>query len=138
MAVAAVANMALERALAAGEQAMLFLTRRGYAPLTLCEACGHKFTCPHCPAWLVEHKYKKRLACHQCGYELPMLIAGGLSATESGTLFPLRSGVNGWGGRVRGFLPRRAYSIASSDILHGPAETQASYPGLLQSAKLMC
>ena len=66
---------ALEKALAAGEQAMLFLNRRGYAPLTLCEACGHKFTCPHCSAWLVEHKYKKRLACHQCGYELPMPIA---------------------------------------------------------------
>ena len=63
---------ALEKTLAAGEQAMLFLNRRGYAPLTLCEACGHKFTCPHCSAWLVEHKYKKRLACHQCGYELPM------------------------------------------------------------------
>jgi primosomal protein N' (replication factor Y) len=39
--------------LGAGEQAMLFLNRRGYAPLTLCEACGHKMTCPNCSAWLV-------------------------------------------------------------------------------------
>src|SRR5579871_3737613 len=62
---------ALEQTLAAGEQALLFLNRRGYAPLTLCEACGHKFTCPHCSAWLVEHRYRKRLACHQCGYEIP-------------------------------------------------------------------
>ena len=68
MAVAALARRAGET-LAAGEQAMLFLNRRGYAPLTLCEACGHKFTCPHCSAWLVEHRYRKRLACHQCGYE---------------------------------------------------------------------
>ena len=60
-----------KQTLAAGEQAMLFLNRRGYAPLTLCEACGHKFTCPHCSAWLVEHHYHKRLACHQCGYEMP-------------------------------------------------------------------
>ena len=48
-----------KKSLAAGEQAMLFLNRRGYAPLTLCEACGHKFTCPHCSSWLVEHKYHK-------------------------------------------------------------------------------
>ena len=70
MAVAAACARALEQTLAAGEQAMLFLNRRGYAPLTLCEACGHKFTCPHCSAWLVEHRYRKRLACHQCGYEI--------------------------------------------------------------------
>ena len=50
---------ALTQTLAAGEQAMLFLNRRGYAPLTLCEACGHKLTCPHCSSWLVEHRYQE-------------------------------------------------------------------------------
>ena len=116
---------ALEKALAAGEQAMLFLNRRGYAPLTLCEACGHKFTCPHCSAWLVEHKYKKRLACHQCGYELPMPTQCP-ACNESGTLIPCGPGVERVAEEFAQFFPQARYSIASSDTLHGPAETQAA------------
>jgi len=54
--------------LAAGQQVMLFLNRRGYAPLTLCDACGHRLQCPHCSAWLVEHRLVRRLQCHHCGY----------------------------------------------------------------------
>ncbi|MFH1806181.1 MAG: primosomal protein N' [Pseudomonadota bacterium] len=53
---------------AAGEQALLFLNRRGYAPLTLCRACGHRFQCPNCTAWLVEHRAWGKLQCHHCGY----------------------------------------------------------------------
>jgi primosomal protein N' (replication factor Y) len=116
---------ALEKALGAGEQAMLFLNRRGYAPLTLCEACGHKFTCPHCSAWLVEHKYRKRLACHQCGYELPM-PNDCPECHESGTLIPCGPGVERVAEEFAAFFPSARYSIASSDILHGPAETQAA------------
>jgi primosomal protein N' (replication factor Y) len=116
---------ALEKALSAGEQAMLFLNRRGYAPLTLCEACGHKFTCPHCSAWLVEHKYKRRLACHQCGYELPM-PSDCPECKESGTLIPCGPGVERVAEEFAAFFPKARYSIASSDILHGPAETQAA------------
>src|SRR3984957_4540694 len=116
---------ALEKALGAGEQAMLFLNRRGYAPLTLCEACGHKFTCPHCSAWLVEHKYKKRLACHQCGYELPRPTECP-ECHESGTLIPCGPGVERVAEEFAAFFPKARYSIASSDILHGPAETQAA------------
>ncbi len=59
---------AIAETLASGEQAMLFLNRRGYAPLTLCEACGHKLVCKQCSAWLVEHRYHKRLVCHHCGF----------------------------------------------------------------------
>ncbi len=59
---------AVQEVLAAGEQAMLFLNRRGYAPLTLCRTCGHRLQCPHCTAWLVEHRGAKRLQCHHCGY----------------------------------------------------------------------
>ncbi|MEE2661724.1 MAG: primosomal protein N' [Pseudomonadota bacterium] len=54
--------------LKAGEQIMLFLNRRGYAPLTLCRACGHCLACPQCTAWLVEHRLRDRLQCHHCGY----------------------------------------------------------------------
>lgn len=55
---------------AAGEQALLFLNRRGYAPLTLCRTCGHRMECPRCTAWLVEHKNKGKLQCHHCGYAM--------------------------------------------------------------------
>ena len=59
---------AVSEALAAGEQALLFLNRRGYAPLTLCRACGHRFQCPNCTSWLVEHRFRRALVCHQCGH----------------------------------------------------------------------
>ena len=62
---------ALEQTLAAGEQSLLFLNRRGYAPLTLCRACGHRLACPNCHAWLVHHRLKRRLLCHHCGYSRP-------------------------------------------------------------------
>jgi primosomal protein N' (replication factor Y) len=58
----------MKKTIAAGEQAMLFLNRRGYAPLTLCRGCGHRFECENCSAWLVEHRYKKTLNCHHCGH----------------------------------------------------------------------
>ena len=58
----------IEKALADGEQALLFLNRRGYAPLTLCRACGYKYECPNCSAWLVEHRFRRALVCHHCGH----------------------------------------------------------------------
>ena len=59
---------ALAATLAAGEQALVFLNRRGFAPLTLCRACGHRLRCPNCSAWLVSHRLRRRLLCHHCGY----------------------------------------------------------------------
>lgn len=53
-----------------GEQALLFLNRRGYAPLTLCRSCGHQYQCPDCSAWLVEHRFRGVLTCHHCGHEI--------------------------------------------------------------------
>ncbi len=61
-------NIALQR----GEQALLFLNRRGYAPLTLCRQCGFRMSCPNCDAWLVDHRFKRRLVCHHCGYAVPV------------------------------------------------------------------
>ena len=58
----------VEEARGRGEQAMLFLNRRGYAPLTLCRACGHRFECPNCSTWLVEHRFRASLVCHHCGH----------------------------------------------------------------------
>ncbi len=51
-----------------GEQSLLFLNRRGYAPLTLCRSCGHRFGCPVCSSWLVEHRFRGQLICHHCGH----------------------------------------------------------------------
>jgi primosomal protein N' (replication factor Y) len=62
---------AIDETLARGEQALLFLNRRGYAPLTLCRACGHRFQCPNCTAWMVEHRLVRRLSCHHCGHIMP-------------------------------------------------------------------
>jgi primosomal protein N' (replication factor Y) len=62
---------AIGETIARKEQALLFLNRRGYAPLTLCRSCGHRLRCPNCDAWLVEHRFKKKLVCHHCGHESP-------------------------------------------------------------------
>ena len=63
---------AVKTALESGEQALLFLNRRGFAPLTLCNACGHRLACPNCDAWLVDHRFKRRLVCHHCGFAMPL------------------------------------------------------------------
>lgn len=63
---------AVAATLGKGQQALLYLNRRGYAPLTLCRSCGHRIDCPQCTAWLVEHRYRRRLECHHCGFSLPL------------------------------------------------------------------
>src|SRR6202167_1940684 len=62
---------AVQTTLERKEQALLFLNRRGYAPLTLCRACGFRFSCPNCDAWLVDHRFRKQLVCHHCGFAMP-------------------------------------------------------------------
>lgn len=59
---------AMGETLARGEQVLFFLNRRGYAPLTLCRTCGHRWQCPQCDAWLVEHRFRRALICHHCGH----------------------------------------------------------------------
>jgi primosomal protein N' (replication factor Y) len=59
---------AVTETLAEKQQALLFLNRRGYAPLTLCRTCGHRFQCPNCSTWLVEHRFRGVLLCHHCGH----------------------------------------------------------------------
>ncbi|MBV9260233.1 MAG: primosomal protein N', partial [Pseudolabrys sp.] len=62
---------AVKIALEKKEQALLFLNRRGFAPLTLCRECGYRFHCPNCDAWLVDHRFKRRFVCHHCGFSMP-------------------------------------------------------------------
>jgi primosomal protein N' (replication factor Y) len=63
---------AVQTTISRGEQALLFLNRRGYAPLTLCRSCGYRFACPNCDAWLVDHRFRRRLVCHHCGFGMPL------------------------------------------------------------------
>jgi len=58
----------IARTIGKEQQALLFLNRRGYAPLTLCRVCGHRFQCPQCSSWLVEHRFRGQIQCHHCGY----------------------------------------------------------------------
>lgn len=62
----------IQQTLSDGKQVLLFLNRRGYAPLTLCRTCGHRFHCENCSAWLVEHRFRGKLCCHHCGYSQPI------------------------------------------------------------------
>ena len=62
---------AMVETLARGEQALLFLNRRGYAPLVLCQACGGRMSAPDTDSWLVEHRYSGRLVCHLTGFSMP-------------------------------------------------------------------
>ena len=82
---------ALDVNLQKGEQSVLFLNRRGYAPLLICRDCGHRIQCPSCSAWLTEHKNAGKLMCHHCGYvdEIPNVCphcgsADGLTACGPG------------------------------------------------------
>ncbi|HWU26174.1 MAG TPA: primosomal protein N', partial [Rhizomicrobium sp.] len=116
---------ALEMALAQGEQAMLFLNRRGYAPLTLCGACGHKMVCRNCSAWLVEHRYHTKLACHHCGLEM-LTPRRCPECNAENSLLPCGPGVERVAEEFAGLFPEARMAIASSDTMHGPKETQAA------------
>src|SRR5271169_5946154 len=103
----------------AGEQALLFLNRRGYAPLTLCRACGHRCQCPSCTAWLVEHRFTGRLLCHHCGHAepVPPLCPECLTA---GTLIPCGPGVERLLEEVTERFPAARAALMVSDLLPGP------------------
>jgi len=116
---------ALAVTLGAGEQAMLFLNRRGYAPLTLCEACGHKMTCRDCSSWLVEHRYHRKLVCHHCAFEEPT-PANCPHCGAGASLIACGPGVERVAEEFQSVFPKARMAIASSDTMHGPAETQAA------------
>ena len=116
---------AVASTLAAGEQAMLFLNRRGYAPLTICGSCGHKLVCKQCSAWLVEHRYQRRVACHHCGFEMPTPLKCPECEAEQ-SLVACGPGVERVAEEFAAAFAAARVAIASSDTLHGPQETQAA------------
>jgi primosomal protein N' (replication factor Y) len=112
---------ALAGALADGEQAMLFLNRRGYAPLTLCRGCGYRMRCPNCSAWLVEHRGNKgaRLRCHHCGFAaaLPERCP---NCQAEGKFAACGPGIERLEEEARAAFPAARIALAASDTLAGP------------------
>ncbi len=106
----------LATAISHGHQAMLFLNRRGYAPLMLCRVCGHRFQCPDCSAWLVLHRSKPRLECHHCNYRVPVPKACPTCAKED-TLHACGPGVERLLEEVTEFMPQARVAVMASDSM---------------------
>ena len=106
---------AVKARMAAGEQAMLFLNRRGYAPVTVCRACGHQIGCEHCDARLVEHRFQNRLVCHQCGESAPIPAACPACGVE-GRLAAVGPGVERLAEEAGALFPDARIAVLSSDL----------------------
>jgi len=113
----------LAETLAAGEQAMLFLNRRGYAPVTVCRACGTKLNCPNCSTWLVEHRLAGKLQCHHCGYAAPLPKSCASCGAEA-TLVGCGPGVERLAEETTALFPDARLAIMASDTVHGPEAAQ--------------
>ncbi len=125
----------LRRAVAArierGEQSLLFLNRRGYAPVTLCRACGHQIGCDHCDARMVEHRFLKRLMCHQCGESKPMpKICPACGAEDR--LAPVGPGVERLAEEVQAQFPTARVVVLSSDLYGSARALKAHIEAIAQ------
>jgi primosomal protein N' (replication factor Y) len=114
---------------AAGEQALLFLNRRGYAPVTVCRACGSQIGCDQCDARMVEHRFLKRLVCHQCGATRPMPQTCP-SCGAAGRLAAVGPGVERLAEEVAGLFPAARVRVLSSDLF-GSARALKDEIGLI-------
>jgi primosomal protein N' (replication factor Y) len=109
---------AIGEALAGKQQALLFLNRRGYAPLTLCRTCGHRFQCPNCSTWLVEHRFRGVLLCHHCGHSEPRPKICP-SCENADTLTAVGPGIERLAEEVGQRFPEARAIALSSDMLGG-------------------
>jgi len=102
-----------------GEQSLLYLNRRGYAPLTLCQSCGHRMECPHCSAWLVEHHKWERLECHHCGFNVrkPEVCP---QCKKENSLVACGPGVERVAEEVALLFPEARLAVMSSDEISSP------------------
>ena len=111
---------AVGAAIERGEQALLFLNRRGYAPLTLCRACGHRYACEECDAWMVEHRFRKHLQCHHCGRVEPVPHQC-TACGEADQLTACGPGVERVTEEIIGHYPQARVAVLSSDYGGGVA-----------------
>ncbi|MGC1496803.1 MAG: primosomal protein N' [Sulfitobacter sp.] len=116
-----------------GEQAMLFINRRGYAPITLCRACGHQIGCDDCDARMVEHRFLKRLVCHQCGESKPMPEACP-SCDAVGKLAPVGPGVERLGEEAAVLWPDARIATLSSDMYGSARALKAEIAAISEGA----
>ena len=125
---------AMDETLARGEQSLLFLNRRGYAPLTLCRTCGHRFQCPNCTAWMVEHRLIRRLACHHCGHAEPVPRVCPECDNED-TLVACGPGVERIADEVAALFPEARTAIITSDTIWSPAKA-AEFVGRMEAGDI--
>jgi primosomal protein N' (replication factor Y) len=124
----------LQANLDAGEQSLLFLNRRGYAPLTLCRRCGHRFQCPNCTAWMVEHRFTRRLACHHCGHVEPVPEACP-ECSEEESLVAVGPGVERIADEVASLWPEARTAVVTSDTIWSPAKA-AEFVARMEGAEI--
>ena len=122
---------AVEARLAAGEQALLFLNRRGYAPVTLCRACGQQVGCHQCDARMVEHRFLKRLVCHQCGESRPIPETCPACGVE-GQLFALGPGVERLAEEAAERFGSARIAVLSSDLFGSAADLKAQIAAIAE------
>ncbi|WP_424933404.1 primosomal protein N' [Amaricoccus macauensis] len=124
---------AVTERIAAGEQALLFLNRRGYAPLTICRACGHQVGCENCDARMVEHRFRKRLVCHQCGATKPVPTECPACGTE-GRMHAIGPGVERLAEEAASLWPDARTAILSSDLADSPRALKARIDAIAAGA----
>ncbi|MCA0941195.1 primosomal protein N' [Salipiger pacificus] len=115
---------AVKRRIAQGEQSLLFLNRRGYAPVTICRACGHQIACPHCDARMVEHRFQQRLICHQCGESTPKPEKCPSCEVE-GKLAAVGPGVERLAEEAAEVFPDARLAVLSSDLFGSARQLKA-------------
>jgi primosomal protein N' (replication factor Y) (superfamily II helicase) len=125
---------AMQETLEKGEQSLLFLNRRGFAPLTLCRHCGHRFQCPNCTAWMVEHRLLSRLQCHHCGHKEPQPRACP-ECHEEDALVACGPGVERIADEVAQLFPDARRAIVTSDTLWSPAKA-AEFVGRMEAGDI--
>ncbi len=108
-------RQAVQARIEKGEQSLMFINRRGYAPVTLCRACGEQIACDHCDARMVEHRFLKRLMCHQCGETKPMPEACPACGVE-GKLAPVGPGIERLAEEAEATFPEARIAMLSSDL----------------------
>ncbi len=114
---------ALQARLDASEQSLLFLNRRGYAPLTLCGACGHQVACPNCDSWMVAHRLAGCLRCHHCGFETRPLDECSFCG-ESDSMRACGPGVERLAEEVLHRFPEARFAVLSSDTVGSPKASE--------------
>lgn len=115
---------ALKETLEAGNQSLLFLNRRGYAPMLLCQACGIKISCKACESWLVYHKHDHALKCHQCGFSRPLPTACP-DCKEKDSLTPCGPGVERVVEEVEALFPEARVALMTSDTMSSLKKSKA-------------